>query len=196
MTWWNNLSAPTSGVANCHVPGLYSLVFDEDTRVFILEDWTSLAANLFGEAVGLHNHHRSISIKVIQGELLNISAKPNRGIPHPSALKLWRWDSRLRGGKGKFTGPDSEQFLSSEWTIQALSQATPPLFIPSKELHTVQQVSKRAVWVVRELGKSSGKPTANWSMRDLSKWSQKDLYVPMSKTAIKKLWDSTQSEMK
>lgn len=196
MTWWNNLDKPISGVANCHVSGLYSLVFTEDIRVFIVDDWTPLAANLFGEAVGLHNHHRNIAIKVIQGEILNISAKANRGIPHPSGLKMWRWDSKLRGGKGKFTGPDPEQFLSSEWTVQALSKTTPPLFIPSKELHTVQQVSKRAVWVVRESGKSSGKPTVNWSMKDLTKWSQKDLYLPMSKTAVRKLWDSTVAEQK
>lgn len=196
MTWWKTLTTPVSGVANCHVPGLYSLVFDEDTRVFILDDWTSLAANLFGEAVGLHNHHRNISIKVIQGELLNISAQPNRGIPHPSGLKMWVWDSTLRGGKGKFTGPDSGQFLSSEWKVQALSKDTPPLFIPQKELHTVQQVSKRAVWVVRESGKSSNRPTVNWSIKDLSKWSSKDLYVPMSKTAVKKLWEAIKTEAK
>jgi len=196
MSWWNNLKNPISGVANCHVPGLYSLVFSDDIRVFILDDWTSLAGNLFGEAVGFHNHHRNISIKVVQGELLNIATSADRGIPHPLKFTPWVWDSKLRGGKGKFIASPKGEFISAESKATAMAQASPPLFMKASELHTVQQVSKRAVWVVRESGRSTGKPTVNWSVKDLSKWSQKDLYVPMSKTSVKKLWDLISPEVK
>lgn len=181
---------PVSGVANCHVLGLYSFIINDDLRVFATTDWTTLSSNIRGEALGFHDHHRDISIKVLTGQILNVQPEMNRGNPCPE-FKKWRWDSKLRGGAGDFAkASPSVEFVSNRTLIEELSARTPPAFLRHEDFHSVVQLSKRAVWVVREHGASTLAETTTWSREDLSKWSSRDMYQPLPPESIRKVWSS------
>ena len=191
--WWRDLPKPVSGVANCHVVGLFSFIVDDNTRVFLTNDWTTLSVNFLAEALGFHNHHRSISIKVLNGELLNIAPTMTYGTPHPCGFKPWEWDSILRGGKGAFSlTVDEGLYVSDEFKTTHMDVKTPPHYMSASTLHSVQQLTKRTAWAVREHGESTGKPTQNWSAKDLTKWhKQHNMYLPLSQASIHSLWPAT-----
>lgn len=191
--WWKDLPKPVSAVANCHILGLFSFIINDDTRMFLTNDWTTLSANALGEVLGFHNHHRSISIKVLKGELLNMAPIMTYGTPHPCGFKPWKWDSLLRGGQGAFVPRlDEGLYVSDEFRTTHLDVKTPPLYMGASVFHSVQQLTKRTAWVVREHGESTGVATENWSAKDLSDWhKQPNMYVPVTPASVQKLWSST-----
>lgn len=178
----------THGLKNCHVEGLYSMMMDEDHRMFVCLEWTELSVNDFGDAVGFHNHHREINIKVIHGELVNIDAfmthRDTDVLPH----KMWKWDSKPRGGEGDFVQVKSnETNLSYRLLHTMLNPGTGGIRLRTCDLHSVKQLTKSCAWIVSEVGPSIETQTVNWSRNNLSKWSAHNKYVPMNDNDLLKM---------
>lgn len=195
--WWKKLENPISGVANCHVKGLYSLTFSEDVRAFVTSDWTSLSGNFFGEALGFHDHHRALDIKVAVGQILNVAPKMNRGDRHPMAFRSWVWESKLRGGKGSFVCVDDGSFVSNDFACRTLDKNSPTLHLKQSDVHTIKQLSKMSMWFLRESGDSTETTTRTWSTQSLTEWhkQQPDLYQEMTPAAVANLWETMRGLM-
>lgn len=187
--------SPISGVKNCHAEGVYSFMISEDQRVFATTEWTPLAANDFGDAVGFHDHHRDIGLRVVLGEILNITARPGK---HPYPYKPWTWDSTLRNGSGRFTPIERDLTgPSNQSTVTLLNRSTGYLDLNRYELHTVKQLSKMTAWIVSEYGESTGQPTTTWSRMNLSNWhTLSEWYQPMTKAEINQVWGAIRSAIK
>lgn len=187
---------PISAVKNCHIPGLVSFILDENRRIFAANNWTTLAANDFGDAVGVHNHHRNISIKVLSGELMNIEAgKVWKPAPiHPYNYRKWIFDSKLRGGAGSFRLDDTGYGISPEMEFTLLTPGSRTLYLDTWQLHTVKQLTKLCVWEVTESGPSTVSQTENWSRMNLTNWGEDcDYYIPMSHGEMMKAWSVIKS---
>lgn len=182
---------PISGVKNCHAEGLFSLVFNDDLRMFATTEWTSLAANAYGDAVGYHDHHRDLEIKVVVGEIENISPQLTVSLrDRYRGYSQWQWDSKLRGGKGQFSlAEDPDEFIAEVAYRMILTPDSAPLTLPFDEVHTINQLSRVSAWFVKESGPSMISRTSTWSRADLSDWHlRSQWYVQMSESEVKQLW--------
>lgn len=198
-----NDATPISGVKNCHVEGLYSLMFEDGLRMYATTEWTSLAANAYGDALGFHNHHTDIRLKVITGEIENISPVMDRTEKLSAGHARWTWNSPLRGLAGHFVQTDNESTVApgeegwnppmeyvTDYAFRTrLHPGSTTLSLYANEVHTVNQLTRVTAWFVKELGSSSKRPTYTWSNQNLSKWhEQAAWYVPMNSTEIRALW--------
>lgn len=187
---WNIPEKPISGVRNCHAEDVYSFVFPDHLRMFACLNWTGLGANDYGDVVGFHDHHTTLTLKVAFGELENIDVslfeKDNGTRPY----SMWEWDSALRGGLGKFVRVGFGGFIGPR-TITSLTQRSPELRLHWSDLHTVKQVTKKVAWFVQEaLHSSQAGRTQNWSRNDLSQWHEKgDFYVPLEGGELIDVWN-------
>jgi hypothetical protein len=181
---------PVSGVANCHAEGVYSFVFSNTLRMFACLNWTGLAANEYGDVVGFHDHHRSLTLEVAFGEVENIGIHMVDSDNGTKPYRMWEWDSTLRGGAGRFT--DCGIVLcSGSRTCTTLTQRSPAFNLHWSALHTVKQVTKKVAWFVREDPDSSQVGlTQNWSRNDLSHWhEQADFYKPLQGGELIDVWN-------
>ena len=161
--------------------------------MFATTEWTTLAANDYGDAVGFHDHHRDLTLKVVVGEIENLLPDIDT-FNHVEYMPFspWIWDSSLRGGKGTFKkferGPHTG-FISNTMTRVRMNKFSEPQFMYSFATHSVTQKTRHTAWFVEESGESSGKPTKTWTRRDLTGWhNEADWYQPMTDTEIAKLW--------
>lgn len=167
--------------------------------MFVVDNWTTLAANDFADAIGYHNHHRDVTLKVVVGELENIQPQ----LSPEYALEFlpyttWEWDSKLRGGKGQFikSEPTLDGYISNKQIKIRLTKDSPSLFLNSSSIHTVKQLSRFTAWYVSESGHSTDDLTRTWSRRNLSNWhNEGDWYIPMSTPELKKLWKNVKGLM-
>lgn len=203
-------SEPVSGVANCHAEGVYSFVLDDDRRIFACLNWTTIAANEYGDAVGFHDHHRDVNIKVLSGEIKNTELSVRNPLPHdfissdllpsseehPYRFNPWCWDSSLRGGKGKFSPDDETRLIAKNSVLSmVLTPSSSNLYIPKNIFHTISQLTKVAIWMVTEEGPSTGQNTTTWSREDLFNWHRRNIqwYSPIQGKEMLSVWNIVRS---
>lgn len=164
------------------------MILGEDQRMFVCLDWTELSVNDFGDAVGFHDHHREFHLRVIHGELINIDAFEVTRDTDVLDHSCWVWDSKPRGGEGKFNKvPGTTNKLSYRLLHTMLNPGTSGLRLRTDQLHTVKQLTKSCAWIVTEVGPSTNAPTVTWSRSRLDKWNAADKYVPMAEKEILKI---------
>ena len=211
---------PVSGVKNCHCEGLFSLMFEDGLRLYATTEWTPLAANSYGDVVGFHNHHVDIQLKVILGEIENISPQMEHREQRSAGYSIWEWNSPLRERVGHFSQLPVEvvdKVKSGAWKEEDVKVwLTPDVYVSDcafrtklhpdsstleldrYEVHTVNQLTRNTAWFVKEYGPSTGLPTYTWSTHDLSDWHSRgdDFYVPMSQREVSLLWKKIKGAVK
>jgi hypothetical protein len=167
-----------SGLANCHLPGLYSLVLSERQnsnigmrRVFYvgkdckMDLWEGADFRLKP-----HNHRQSIRLKLLRGDAQNISINVGFG-----TLRLWcyRFGSALLDGS--FTL--ERMFYENAHTV-ARRIPEDGLYLHWNEVHTVT-AEPGAAWLVEELELAPPDTARCWSVSDHLQLSNDGLYRPM-----------------
>lgn len=181
---------PTSGVANCHAEGVYSFMFEGGLRMFACLNWTPLAANDYGDAVGFHDHHVDLTIKVAFGELENITPRFTHLNTGTAPYRHWQWHSALRGGRGRFVRGDGCATFLKVREVQTLTQGSSSLRLRSTDYHTVKQCSKKVGWFVLESGIDRPGPSGNYSRNDLTNWHDTgEYYQPLEGDHLLEMWN-------
>lgn len=171
-----------NGLRNCHARGVHSIVLDNDggrlRRVFIAEKDHTLWRNSpdSGEAfsVGFHSHHCALAIRVLRGQIVNLSLREGRH----SLLSAWRYQSAITGGVPRFDNILPPVWYGTEG--DALGQGG-ILTLAATDFHTVW-VAKNvgAVWLVEEGEEDPHYLPITLSDDDLSIFDWMGMYQPMS----------------
>ena len=166
---------------NCHVRGLHSVVLrpaPRMTRIF----FTTPDHELFStDHLAVHSHHCDLLLCPIFGEEFIINWTPSYGThSNKKIFKSYKFDSAITGG-GKFIPTDMEREMSLDPTT-----LRKPLELFAYEYHTVTVTQgARSAWMVLERQEDPHYDPTCWSTQDLSQWSPKDLYQPMTSEFLK-----------
>lgn len=176
-----------SGLANCHVPGLVSLVLEPRRshsigmlRVFYAQA-TAINDLLTGDDFSVlpHNHRQDITLVHLAGtepinvhlSLLNVGTREH--------LQVWEYGFGSALLDGQFT------LVPHGVRMAALRESpitTRGLFLPSAAVHTVR-AEEGAAWAVQE-GKVATHATFCYSLKRDLQLDQADLYRPLSSEEI------------
>lgn len=172
-----------SGLANCHLPGLYSLVLSEREspqigmrRVFYagpdckMDLWDGADFRLKP-----HNHRQSVRLKLIKGEAQNVSLVIGFG-----SMRLWCYRFRSALIEGSFT---LERMYYENAHLSSCPITKDGLYLHWSEIHTVTALPG-AAWVVEELDLAPKDTARCWSVSDHLEMSSDGLYCPMESGEI------------
>lgn len=185
---------PISGLANCHLPGIYSLVFAERVseaegmvRVFAVPDTDVLYGvyRLEGPpefAVLPHNHRQDITLTLLKGKASNV--------------KFFIGDGRSKAWEYRF----GSALLNGEFTLERVRQVDyifveVPLdgYMSASEVHTVM-ASQGAAWVVEEGQRVVRPPSLCYSHEPHKKLDNTGLYVKLTDEKLKRVWDKIRQQ--
>ncbi len=183
--------AVLSGLLDCHIRGLHSIVLEERADGSLLRIFYATArANmdrLFSHnghfQLGAHNHDKELSFKVLHGQVYNVSLDFAADLDQ-RAMNLFRYPFRSALTSGAFgLGPaDGVRMLLS---IQPLDSVT----MRVTQIHTVLIASSKAVWVVDEGPRDPLAEKFIYSPRPDLTLDSTDLYRPMKPGVIANICD-------
>ena len=174
-----------SGLENCHVPGMYSVVLEEREsdakgmlRIFYAGRDCRIA-NLFhaGEFSLLpHNHRQAITLWGLFGNAFNATADFGGGFP----VQEYRFGSALLNGE--FSLEPTRKRLAT-FSLEAID--TDPIRLAASDVHTVL-ADPESAWVVEE-GAISTLPALCYSYRENPSLDRAGLYKPMTRDHLSRI---------
>ena len=175
-----------NSLINCHAMGLDSVVFTPDVRMFVArpshELWRNAAGHKF--SIGMHPHHRDITIVPIHGRLSNVEFANGRLPEFRDDFYLYQYESAIRDGVGKLSRRHGKYDLGL-----VTKRVITPRFMPATEMHTVHvPKGETAAWYIfsgKENPNYRGVLYSNRRCLDLTDFS--DMYEPMSEKWLEKL---------
>lgn len=170
-------------LANCHVEGVNSILFDDTPenriRLFIARKNHTLWKNTPSSrelSVALHTHHCNLTLEIVLGYTTNWTTEHGYLVTRP--LQPYKYESNILTGKSSFVPKDEPTIF----TLNGYpSDENPILELPAQRLHTVNVgKDEEAAWFVYE-GKEdpSYSPTC-YSNADLTKFDDSNLYKKMT----------------
>lgn len=177
-----------SGLENCHVPGLFSLVLELREsrrkgilRVFYVGQEPNQINMAFGHhdfSLPPHNHRQDITLHGLFGQVQNVTVEESGGLPafeyeFGSALLNGAFSLR-RCGRARLS------FHSEEVPVGEGS-----IFLSAEVVHTVIAQSPSA-WVVEE-GEASAAPSRCFSLDQELILDASGLYKPMDAEALRRV---------
>lgn len=186
-----------SGSENCHVPGLYSLVFknrESDSRGMLRmfycgESCTSMSSLRSSNDFSIlpHNHHQDLILYRLTGKPKNVTLRFIKSGDYP----IYEYSF----GSALLDGNFSLDFCKTRYaTFSESSIGDGGLFIESNFVHTIV-ASPGDAWVVEEKTLRST-DTRCYSFRHLDNLSSENLYIPMAPTDIKRVVEEINNRMK
>lgn len=183
-------NAPIAGLANCHIAGVYSLVFRERIddcngmiRVFLVDPLqpSPLATIVRDDdyAVMPHNHQQDLTLTALAGDPQNITPIFDDRLINTTR---YRFQSALAGGEFGLVR-DGGAGISGHQS-RALGKG---LRLPARALHTIVAAPGDA-WVVEEGAKARNVVSACYSLLPDKKLDRTGLYVPMNHEDMLRLW--------
>ena len=141
-------------IANCHVKGLFSLVF-HGTENGSLKRAFITSKKIRFDNLQLHSHTYNLTLTVLRGKVRQQIARldnieSGRTIFEAS---MFKYQSPLNGGKG-LTYEDHVKYQIEEHTIPVGSS----IRLSNEDIHTIS-CSKDAIWIVEEHGFKSKSST-------------------------------------
>lgn len=180
-----------SGLANCHVKGLYSLVISDRVnddigmkRVFYcsigcdMSLWSGawLTKDGYDFRIKPHNHKQDVRLKRFFGDVENVMLKPTDGEHHLTVYE-YAFCSALLNGKFE---------LARVMTPSKVLRTSAPLEqldMRWDEVHTV--VAKpHSAWLVEEGKLAPPNMQRLWSTQPDLKLSEEGLYVPLARKEL------------
>lgn len=171
-----------SGLADCHLPGLYSLVLSERVspevgmrRVFYagqnceMDLWDGADFRLKP-----HNHRQSIKLTLLFGEAINVAMKWGR----------WSGDEAVHVWKYRFTsallnGQFGTERMDDIWcTLKEIKLSSTPLRLHWSDVHTVT-AKPGSAWLVEELERAPDGSERCYSVSHRLSLSNDGLYHSM-----------------
>lgn len=172
---------------NCHTSGLDSIMFKEERdisiRMFVArashDFWKNDPKAMQTFSIGLHPHHRDITIVPIHGQLYNIVLSDG-----PKAVRRdvsWYEYSSAIGGEGKFRKLFGNYNLGLE-----LERIVYPRFMSAAEMHSVYvPKGEVAAWYVIGGKENAFHISGMYSNDlDLENFDFSKLYQPMSEVDV------------
>src|ERR1700722_12101951 len=167
-----------SGLANCHLPGLYSLVVSPRKsptvgmkRVFYTGKHCRM--DLWEGAdfrIKPHNHRQDIRLKLLFGEAVNVGLKFGAGEIHTFKYKFT--SALLNGEFGV-------ERMEDQWcALHEIPLRSMPLFFSWSDVHTVTAVPGTA-WLVEEFDLAPEGMERCYSVSHRLSLSSAGLYRPM-----------------
>ncbi len=186
-----------SGLENCHIPGLYSLVFKnrESDRVGMLRMFycgpsCTTMSNLYTSndfSVLPHTHRQDIILYRLTGKPKNVTLRFTKGEACP--VHEYNFGSALLNGQFSVDFCKTRSVNFSETSIRDGG-----LYLESNFAHTVI-ASPGDSWVVEE--KMLGNPTTKcYSLNSNLQLSSEGLYIPMTSDKVKEVVEEINNKMK
>jgi hypothetical protein len=183
-----------SGLKNCHIKNIHSLVFKERTneywgmnRLFYAAKGHSIG-RLFGEGGDFcllpHNHRQSISIELLFGQVSNLRFFDADHLTLPCFE--YHFDSAVLGGNGSLQSMRSVKISAPSW-----ERLVPgcPIKLEWNQVHGMVVHSEVAAWIVREgftAPSTALTSVLTYSMVPEKKLDMRGLYEPMDASTISK----------
>lgn len=178
-----------SSYLNCHTKGVHSFMLVDypgrSIRVFYAttdhelwrnEDALLKVKNGHKMSVGLHPHHRHLTLEVIYGGLKNIIACEDKYTAHPVLLDHFEYESHILDGQMKFIKKrENVGFVlcSNQYLDKGKS-----VFLDAGQLHTIAiEKGKACAWLVFEGDEDHGYINQCFSNDDLENASTEGLYI-------------------
>lgn len=172
-----------SGLANCHLPGLYSLVISpRDSpwvgmkRIFYagvdcrMDLWDGADFRLKP-----HNHRQDIRLTLLFGSAVNVGLRFGAGEIHTFKYKFT--SALLQGQFGL-------ERMEDQWcSLRETPLSSTPLFLSWSDVHTVT-AAPRSAWLVEELDLAPDGMDRCYSVSHRLSLSSAGLYEPMSYTQL------------
>lgn len=178
-----------SGLSNCHIPGLYSLVLSGRAspevgmrRVFFWDRDYSM--DLWDGAdfrIKPHNHRQSITLRLLFGKAQNVDVKFDRF----GGLALWRYSFQSALLSGEFTVSRMNREDAGLWTRELTSEA---IRLHWSDVHTVTAEPGTA-WLIEEGELAPPGIERCWSVSDHLTLSNDGLYIPMEARQLSAMAD-------
>jgi hypothetical protein len=179
-----------SGLANCHVPGVYSLVLRErqSPEVGMLRIFhTSSLCNLdLWEGADFrlkpHNHRQSIRLTLLKGSAQNIrlNFKPKH---EPLAVWKYKFGSALLNQQFSV-----ERMWREDVDLETQEITKEPLHLHWSEVHTVT-AEPGSAWLVEELELAPEDTSRCYSISHRLSLSSEGLYRQMGEWHLGRIWD-------
>lgn len=151
-----NASNETLGksIANCHVKGLFSLVFNGTENGSLKRAFMASKKVRFDD-LQLHSHTYRLTLTVLRGKVRQQIARLSQGDCNKLSFEasMFNYQSPLNGGKG-LTYLKQAMYQIEEHTIPVGST----IYLSNKDIHTIS-CSKDAIWIVEEHGFKSESST-------------------------------------
>ena len=134
-------------IANCHVKGLFSLVFHGTDNGNLKRAFMATKKIRFDD-LQLHSHTYDLTLTVLRGQVRQQIARVDylQSGQLVFEASMFKYQSPLNGGKG-LVYEDQVKYRLEEHTIPVGST----IHLSSKEVHTIS-CSKDAIWIVEEHG--------------------------------------------
>lgn len=167
-----------SGLADCHLPGLYSLVLaDRESasvgmrRVFYCGPYCNMG--LWDGAdfrLKPHNHRQSIRLSLLFGEAHNVQLKTGFG-----DMRVWCYQFRSALLEGKFKL--EKMFCADAYTVSQ-PILRDGIHLHWSDIHTVT-ARRGSAWLVEELDLAPPYTARCWSVNHQLELNETGLYRPM-----------------
>lgn len=172
-----------SGLANCHLPGLYSLVISEREsedvgmkRVFYASPFCKM--HLWEGADFLlrpHNHRQDITLTLLFGQAQNVLLKTGFGIHR---VFCYAFQSALLHGEF-----DLKRMHHDDAQVSLKPITKNPMYLHWSVVHTVT-ADPESAWLVEEGSSAQPDMERIWSTDHNLKLSTKGLYRPMDREEL------------
>lgn len=174
-----------NSLANCHVPGLHSLVLlnrpTHRIRMFVATKFHQLYANTGAGplSLGFHPHHCDITLERVAGELENLTLSEDMaGVAVTARLSTFRFRSKILGHDPGFEPVSGPEWYWIEPT--SLDHESPTLELRAADRHSVWvRKGGQAAWLVYEGAEDANFQPLCYSNQDLTRFDFKNLYEPM-----------------
>lgn len=188
-----NGAAPLTGIRDCHVKGLHSIVLNQGQfldRVYITTEEHALHHNFTLNAdmtLGVHAHNTGIVINQLYGRMTNMEYLDSPlGMTYGAMLHevghYW-FESKIRGGEGKlhFLG------MAHLWEhTQTELHPAQVLRLDADQLHTVAVAEgQRAAWLIREFLPNRINPQYCYTRNP--NFQSQEIYQPMDDAACREM---------
>lgn len=175
-----------SGLANCHLPGLYSFVISERVspeigmkRVFYAGSRCDM--NLWDRAdfrLKPHNHRQSIRLTLLFGEASNVDFTFDRY----GNLALWKYGFRSALLNDRRFGLERMWREDARFTEEPITSQG--LHLHWSDVHTVT-ASRESAWLVEEFEQAPAGTERCYSTSDHLTLDSRGLYVPLDTRTLR-----------
>lgn len=157
-------TSKASGLRNCHVKGLHSIMLHNEPenriRLFATDSTHELWRNMpgYGMSLAFHPHHCDVTLVAVDGAVFNRSMTllsdgqeaRDFGKATPPALTMCKYQSAIGEGRGRLvpTEVTTRRYLTGCTAVHRFSEG---LFMPARQMHSIY-VGKyeRVAWLVIE----------------------------------------------
>lgn len=181
---------------NCHAQGMHSILLREDpiVRMFVTtsdhEMWRT-DEHQIPTTIAFHSHHCDIRLEAVHGEFANITWL--RG-GREFRFHGYRFNSKINGGDGQFESLGPTVYHDRVPSQLTVKPGSPPVNMEASEIHSVVvPKGKVSAWLVTESTEDLNYSPIAWSTQDLTKFTPKNLYLPISHEEASILVDSVTS---